>query len=151
MDHQNFYFFNNVMLKQVALSHGKGNKCSPDLMGLAKCCQLPSDLSSTKFFNVEECKSLEPTGEGKEIYKAKACHTECVFKSKGILNESGEVDRAKFVEWTETVLKDYPEFMESAKSVIDKCFDYGELNEQLGIFNEIGNKIFSLEAKEWKA
>lgn len=95
---------------------------------LSKCCQLPMDIAITKMFDTPECKNLEPTGEGKEMWKQQACHSKCVFKSKGIINGSGEIDKAKLIELTEIALKDYPEFKAPALASVEKCTESGKLS-----------------------
>lgn len=109
------------------MSH-KGHKCGSESFALAKCCQLPTELSSSEMLNPVECKNIFEPGEGKEKNKGKPCHTECVFQRNGIINAAGEIDKGKYIHLAESYLKDHPEFKASAVASTDKCFEHGELN-----------------------
>lgn len=90
---------------------------------LLKCCPFPEQKDH---YNVPECKSIMEgfeKKEGKDKFMASVCFKECLFKQKGMIDEAGEFNKERIIEFTKEILSKTPEFQEITNKSLDICFE----------------------------
>lgn len=95
---------------------------------LTQCCKLPP-LESSNFVVPPECQeqvnNAAKLENHKEKFEAMICFEECLFKSKGMIDENGNLVKDKIIEFQLEQSKDMPEFTEILKNSTENCFEKG--------------------------
>lgn len=108
--------------EQGTYSHKGGDgghgKCKDEMRQLLSCCAIPmkEDPSGSK------CK---PDSEDNESVKGHCKYLECWFKEKGLMNETGELNKEKLIKKAEEYFHDEPEFQKIARESVDRAFEEG--------------------------
>jgi len=93
-------------------------------VALKKCCTLPFDEVKNDPNCKKHLEGVDPDNK-MEMMKAGMCFNECYYKSKGMINDAGDVVKEKMLE--QSLLMKDPDFKDITKASIDMCVTKSEL------------------------
>lgn len=87
-----------------------------EMRQLMSCCSVPMK---------ETMAGSKCPQESEQSPKGHCKYFECMFKEKGYMNETGELDKEKITHATEEYFKDHPDFQKVSREAVDKAFEKG--------------------------